>query len=257
MPKYNYKKTIVNNPSILRAMQNSLEMKFPKKNVSKYLFNLLIHNDDVQSQEYEELKREYPDLTDSELADGIGKIIELSQIDVNRPCYHSQDLMYHAMKYGSVEDVKMLIEHGYNKDNTIDGQTIMFLFENSPEIKEYDEKMAVLKENEFESKRKTVPNDHFEKDDAKMVKENEYAVVDFDNYEDYKKCVGTIPDFFHKILDLYTFVNIVKFMVKVRDHKVLKGDIEKTIMLLKETKGNMKSIKKTIGENEEEDNPNR
>ena len=244
MPRYNYAKTVENNRGIMKAIENSLEFRISKKEIFDYLFKILVHDEYTQTPDYEKIKEKYPDMTDKELAQGIGKIVDLLKLDVNTPCYgNGQDLMYHAMKYGSVEDVKMLIEKGYNNDKTIDNQSIMFFFENSPEIKDYKEKMEVLNKNKFESfQLKNKPID-YEEVDSQKPQSNEYIVISMENYNDYEKTLKEVPDFLRDKIKKCTFVEPTRLMVKLRVYKVVKSDIDRTLMLIKETNGNFEKIK--------------
>ena len=254
MPRYNHEKTIENNRGIMRAIQNSLELKINKKNLFDYLFRVLVHDEYTQSPEYEEIIKKCPEITDKELAQGVGKIIDLLKLDVNTICYgNGQDLMYHAMKYGSVEDVKMLMDKGYNKDNTIDNQSIMFLFKNTPNIKDYDEKRKLLEDNGYLSYQLKDKDIDYDEIDRKKPKNNEYIVISMDNYEKYKDVLEQTPEFLRDIIQQSAYVEPTRLMVKLRVYKVLKSDIDRTSMLIRDTNGNYENIKKVTNYHEIED----
>ena len=254
MPRYNHEKTIENNRGIMRAIQNSLELKINKKELFDYLFRVLVHDEYTQSPEYEKIIEKYPSITDEELAQGIGKIIDLLKLNVNTPCYgNGQDLMYHAMKYGSVEDVKMLIEKGYNKDNTIDNQSIMFLFKNTPNIKDYEEKKKVLEENGYLSYQLKDKSIDYEEIDRQKPKNNEYIVISMDDYKKYKDVLEQTPEFLRDMVKQSAYVEPTRLMVKLRVYKVLKSDIDRTSMLVKDTNGKYESIKRVTRYREVED----
>ena len=119
--------------------------------IMETLFSLLVRRGNA----YSNFKKANPNMTDDELTEAIEDIISVFGLDVNKPCYSGgQDLMYHAIKYGTAKDVEMLIKNGYDCSNSISGYNAYYYLANFPDTIQFEEKMAVFKKynlNKIES----------------------------------------------------------------------------------------------------------
>lgn len=131
-----------NNPCIRPFFEDCLEINATKDKLHQHVFFLLMHNGST----YIDLKKAFPEMTNEELTDCLDKMINLVGIDVNQPCWAgNQDLMYHAMRYGTVEDVAMLLKNGYDGSNLMSKRSMYNEFKADWNIDDTDKKLEKLK----------------------------------------------------------------------------------------------------------------
>lgn len=90
--------------------------------------------------------REYPEITEDNLAETVDAIIKLLKLDVNQPSFSGrQDMMYHAIRYCTAKEVEMLILNGYNCTNNIGGSGRSANSYILSSVPEFEEKSKIFK----------------------------------------------------------------------------------------------------------------
>lgn len=131
-----------NEPYLRPFFEDCLEINTTKDQIHQQVFFLLMHGGST----YDALKKQFPEMTNAELTVCLDKIINLVGIDVNQPCWAGeQDLMYHAMRYGTVEDVEMLLINGYDGSNLMSKETMYHNFKGWNGCPDKEKKLEKLK----------------------------------------------------------------------------------------------------------------
>lgn len=128
-----------NEPEIRKIFVDCYDFKMSEYDIMQKIFYLI-----GGGNTYRNFKESNPSFSREDLTNAIDCIIKKLNLNVNEPCYEGgQDLMYHAIKYGTAHDVEILLKNGYDSSNYISGETVYgYLMWDFPE---YEEKKELFK----------------------------------------------------------------------------------------------------------------
>lgn len=129
-------------PKLEKFFKDCYQAKVSEFDIMYNLFNLLASG--LTRTDFEKKHQ----VSHDDVTKAIDIIIKKLNLNVNEPCYMGrQDMMYHAIKYGSAKEVEMLFINGYDGTNYISGKSAEYYLER--DFPEYEKKKEIFEKYKY------------------------------------------------------------------------------------------------------------